>query len=106
MRSDGRSFEEYADEYERQGVVVIRQALDERQLAIIETAYAEVMRRAPDAPIGENRISIAGYSVDDPEFRAIMNDTVIPEIASGLFRGGPVWYVGDQVLCLGGQGAQ
>jgi ectoine hydroxylase-related dioxygenase (phytanoyl-CoA dioxygenase family) len=101
-----RSFIEYADEYAREGVVVIRQALDEHQISIIENAYAEVLKRAPDVPLSGNRISIAGYSVDDAEFRAIMKDTVVPDNAGGLFQGGPVWYVGDQVLCLGGSESQ
>jgi hypothetical protein len=103
VRQATADFRKYAADYARDGAVVVRGALGERELALVERAFEQVLndrRTATDRLDDENAsgLSIAGYSVEDPAFRDVMEHTALADIASGVFGGGPVWYVGNQLL--------
>jgi hypothetical protein len=77
--------------------------LSEANLALIEQAFDAKVANPPanatylfpnDAAI---TYEIMGYSAEEPLFAAILRDTPLVELSSGVFGGGPVWYLGEQV---------
>lgn len=98
------SFVDYARDYVRDGVVAIRAALTEAHLGLIERAFVRVRDSQPSPiALSAGRISISGYFLDLKEVNDVVYQTPLADIASGVFGGGPVWYIGNQLLAIGGE---
>jgi ectoine hydroxylase-related dioxygenase (phytanoyl-CoA dioxygenase family) len=102
-RGTSRDFRTYAADYQRDGVVIVRNALTAPELALVEKAFHHVLsdtgafiERLYETDEATT-IEAPGYYFDDAPFRDVMEKTRLGDIASGIFGGGPVWYVGDQL---------
>jgi hypothetical protein len=101
-RKASGTFTRYAGDYARDGVTLVKQALGEQDLTKVEKAFLHVLGR-PLADMKEPFFSVSGYFIDDPVVRDAIEDTALADIASGVFGGGPVWYVGNQLLLRQGE---
>lgn len=100
----GTAYEKYANPFARDGVVHIPQAFSARDLALIQAAYDwKLSNPGPGGQwlypeSGAKFLQAGGYSVDQPDFVRVLRDTPAAEIASALFGGGPVWFIGEQLF--------
>jgi ectoine hydroxylase-related dioxygenase (phytanoyl-CoA dioxygenase family) len=102
------AFSRFADEYERDGVVLIRGALDERDMDLMMAAYSKCF---PATLVPENLVfptekatiyQSLGNSIDVAEFAGLIRESPIADIAQGLFKGKDVWYWSEQLWLKGG----
>src|SRR5579862_9509184 len=104
-------FRQYAPAYARDGVVVVKGALEESEMCLVETAFEHLINSPLTTLFRLNSedegstVEAPGYSVDDPVVRKVMEHTAVTDIASQLFGGGPVWYVGEQLWMKSGGAA-
>jgi hypothetical protein len=105
-------YHRYRDAYVEDGVVMMPGALAEKDVVAIEAAYEWMLahptpatqRFYPDEPA--TFLQAAGYSVQVPEFVKMLRDTAVADIAAGLFGGGKVWYLGEQLFLKEGGAAR
>jgi ectoine hydroxylase-related dioxygenase (phytanoyl-CoA dioxygenase family) len=102
-REPKADFKRYAADYARDGVVVIRNALSEDELKWIDRAFEHKLadpRAALEKMFVKDQavtLQALGYSLEDPVFQDVMNNTSVADVAGGVFGGGPVWYMGEQL---------
>ncbi len=99
------TFTSHSTRYGDDGVAVLKGVLDEPTLELVEAAWAwSAARNSPalqdfSAREDEEFIADTGYSIREPVYEQLLRDTVIPDIASGLFGGqSPVWFLGEQIF--------
>lgn len=98
-------YSDHAGAFQRDGVVILKGALDADAMALIEAAYdwshAHLTGALQDFAAGpeERFIADTGYSVREPAYRDLLRDSVLPDIARDLFGGASdVWYLGEQIF--------
>lgn len=98
-------FSNHAASFQDDGVVILKQALDAKCLALVEAAYAwshaHLSAALQDfaADPKERFIADTGYSIREPVYLTLLRDSVLPDIASALFGGkSHVWYLGEQIF--------
>ncbi len=108
--SDTR-FSCHARSFRDDGVVILKQALDAKTMALIEAAYdwshAHLSAALQDFAAGpkERFIADTGYSIREPAYRNLLRLSVLPDIARAVFGGeSPVWYLGEQIFYKEGEG--
>jgi hypothetical protein len=98
-----RDFTRYAPIFARDGVVICKNVLNEQEMALIETAFNKLLSNPHNTLFQLNRddegttVEASEYSADHPAIRDVMEQTVLTDLASQVFGGGPVWYVGEQL---------
>lgn len=103
---------QYADDFLRDGVVVIRQAISEEHMALMDAIFARHFAHALDNnAVGLEKVYpgdkspihfYTANSLDDPMYATLMRDSAIADVASGVFGGRGVWYWADQLWNKGG----
>ena len=89
--------------YEKYGGLMLRQALDEREMDLIEHAFE--WRIANPGPNATRMYPGADFLIfqetanswAEPNFAPVLDDTQAPDIVSKIFRTGPVWFMGEQL---------
>jgi len=98
-----QDFTHYAPLFARDGVVLCKNALDDAELTLVEAAFNALLEQPRNTLFHLNAddegktVEASEYSVDHPAIRDVMEKTVLPDLASQVFGGGPVWYVGEQL---------
>ena len=94
-----------ADTYARDGVVVLKGVLDDAAMQLVDIAWEwSAAQRSPNlqdfsAREDEDFIADTGYSLREPVYQALLHDTVIADLAQGLFGGkSPAWFMGEQIF--------
>lgn len=108
----GTDFSAYWEDYCRDGVVIIRGALDDPQMQRVEVAFEA--RLADPGPHAERifpsdqavTLQTVGISADDPVIIPLLEHTAIVDIAQSLLGGAPVWYMQDQLWLKEGGNAR
>ena len=103
-------FSSHARSYRDDGVVILKQALDAKTMALIEAAYAwshtHLSAGLQDfaADPQERFIADTGYSIQEPVYLTLLRESVLPDIACALFGGeSDVWYLGEQIFYKEGE---
>ena len=98
-------FFDLGERYARDGVVVLKGVLDDETMDRVDAAWQwSAGQRSPNlqdfsARDDEDFIADTGYSVKEPVYESLLKDTVIPDIAQGLFGGASnVWLLGEQIF--------
>lgn len=95
-----RDFVSLADEFDRDGVLVVRDLLQADDLALLEQVFDERLKdNATTAPLypGDNSILQShGMSINDPTVARLIRESPIADVAWGLFRQHEVWYWTEQ----------
>lgn len=108
-------FRQYADDFSRDGVVVIRNGLNEAEMALIERAFEERLARPEETGGVTERLfpndkaivlSSIGNSATHPLFAEIIAKTAIADIAQGIFGGRATYYWGEQLWMKEGGNAR
>lgn len=103
-------FAGHAPDFERDGFVMLRGALSDADLDLIEAAFdARLRDAATAAPLYEGDATILqshGSSIDDPQIARLIDQTPVADIARGLFRGRGVWYWSEQAWLKQGGAAR
>ena len=103
-------FSDHAQSYLDDGVMILKQALDAKTMEFVEAAYAwshahlSAARQDFAADPKERFIADTGYSVEEAVYRALLEESVLPDIARDLCGGeSDVWYVGEQIFYKEGE---
>jgi len=107
-------FSNHAQSFRDDGVVILKQALDAKTMALIEAAYAwshtHLSAGLQDfaADTKERFIADTGYSIQEPVYLNLLRESVLPDIAAALFGGeSDIWYLGEQIFYKeGGRGTR
>ena len=98
-------FTTWAEQYASDGVVVLKDVLDDAAMRQVEAAWAwSYARRSPNlqdfsAREDEEFIADTGYSLREDVYADLLRSTPIADIARGLFGGSsPAWFMGEQVF--------
>ncbi|MBJ37425.1 MAG: hypothetical protein CMD83_03010 [Gammaproteobacteria bacterium] len=98
-------FDNLGEGYARDGVAVLKGVLDDETMARVDAAWRwSAAQPSPNlqdfsARDDEDFIADTGYSIREPVYEALLRDTVIPDIARGLFGGeSEVWFLGEQIF--------
>lgn len=97
-------FSSYADTFDKDGVVLIRDALDPREMEMLETAYDQHFaqsKQLAERMYGDREDEIL-FLTDNtirsgPRYRHLMRDTGIADIARDLFHGHDTYYFLEQM---------
>jgi hypothetical protein len=102
---DNPSFVTHSETFLQDGVVLLPNVLDEAAMARVERAYDwSAAQHSPalqdfSSSDDEEFIADTGSSILEPVYQTLLSDTVIGDIAHGLFGGeSPVWYLGEQIF--------
>lgn len=100
-----RNFEQYAEDFSRDGVILIRDALVEHEMALLEEAWEEHFAESKsiaERMYGDGKDEI--YFLTDntikksgSRYQKLMRDTHVADIAQGLFRGHDTYYFLEQM---------
>lgn len=90
--------------YQRDGVVHLAGVLDDREMMIVEAAFARKLDHP--GPLAQRLypeaegvfLNARGRSPDDPTVHALLTGTRIPELVARAFGSGPVWFHGEQIF--------
>ena len=103
--SKASDFSRYHQEYNEHGVVFIKDVLDEAAMAKVTMAYewshGHLTGALQDFSTSQAETFIADTNVSSKRsvYQTLLRDTVIPDIARGLFgTESPVWYLGEQIF--------
>ena len=109
LMSDNQ-FSDHAQSCMDDGVVILKRALDAKTLELVEAAYAwshaHLSAALQDfaADPKEHFIADTGYSIEEPVYRDLLRDSVLPDVARALFGGeSDIWYVGEQIFYKEGE---
>lgn len=99
-----KNFEKYADTFDRDGVLFLKDALDEREMQLLEQSYESHFAESKaltERMYGDNKDEI--YFLTDNTIKAgerykrVMAETRIADIAQGLFHGHETFYFLEQM---------
>lgn len=100
----------YADVFERDGVVVVRNVLAESDMQLLEDAFHRRLKdpstTGPLYPDDETIVQSHAISIDDPMINRLLRDSAIADVAWGLFRGNEVWYWSEQAWLKEGRSSR
>ena len=92
-------FSQYADAFEKDGVVILRGVLNDQDMDLIGKVFDQSIKgpsKERAFPEDDKIFVSMGNSPEDPIIERLMRNSVVADIAQGLFRGGGVWYWGEQ----------
>lgn len=98
------AYSDYARAFDSDGVVLLRDALDEREMGLLEKAYEDHFaesKQLAENMYGDGKDEI--YFLTDntlrksERYQRLINETRLADIAQGLFRGHPTYYYLEQM---------
>lgn len=104
IRLTMRDRHQFAERFQRDGVLLVENAFDEADMALVERAYQGNLDNPSPlmqhlyAKSGGTFIQSVEDSSDKPAFKKMFADTPVIEIAKHVFSSGGVWYFHEQLF--------